>query len=181
MKEWREVTLMKEWVKPLYIGYHQALELPKTLFPFPRTGHLKISLGPTQCLYSQFHGLLKLIFHTNYLGTKENWTDIWSPTLGISHTNVAIVANHLGEKTIWRITCAPTPERSHTNLSNVKNHLLSPVIWGGTCFSQGQEEEQLRIRKHQNDGILWLSDKTSFIVVWQWYFVACRNISIYVQ
>ena len=34
-------------------------------FPFPRTGHLKISLGPTQFLYSKFHGLLKLIFHTN--------------------------------------------------------------------------------------------------------------------
>ena len=65
MKEWREVTFMKEWVKPLYIGYHQALELPKNLFPFPRTGHLKISLGPTQFLYSKFHGLLKLIFHTN--------------------------------------------------------------------------------------------------------------------
>ena len=28
--------------------------------PFP-----KISLGPTQFLYSKFHGLLKLIFHTN--------------------------------------------------------------------------------------------------------------------
>ena len=56
---------LKEWVKPLYIGYHQALELPKNLFPFPRTGHLKISLGPTQFLYSKFHGLLKLIFHTN--------------------------------------------------------------------------------------------------------------------
>ena len=27
VKEWREVTFMKEWVKPLYIGYHQALEL----------------------------------------------------------------------------------------------------------------------------------------------------------
>ena len=26
-------------------------------------GHLKISLGPTQFLYSKFHGLLKLIFH----------------------------------------------------------------------------------------------------------------------
>ena len=25
-----------------------ALELPKNLFPFPRTGHLKISFGPTQ-------------------------------------------------------------------------------------------------------------------------------------
>ena len=65
VKEWREVTFMKEWVKPLYIGYHQALDLPKKLFPFPRTGHLKISLGPTQFLYSKFHGLLKLIFHTN--------------------------------------------------------------------------------------------------------------------
>ena len=56
---------LKEWVKPLYIGYHQALDLPKNLFPFPRTGHLKISLGPTQFLYSKFHALLKLIFHTN--------------------------------------------------------------------------------------------------------------------
>ena len=65
VKEWREVTFMKEWVKALYIGYHQALDLPKNLFPFPRTGHLKISLGPTQFLYSKFHGLLKLIFHTN--------------------------------------------------------------------------------------------------------------------
>ena len=26
----------EEWVKPLYIGYHQALELPKNLFPFSR-------------------------------------------------------------------------------------------------------------------------------------------------
>ena len=47
---------MKEWVKPLYNGYHQALELPKNPFPFPRTGHLKISLGPTQFSYSKFHG-----------------------------------------------------------------------------------------------------------------------------
>ena len=47
VKEWREVTFMKEWVKALYIGYHQALDLPKNLFLFPRTGHLKISLGPT--------------------------------------------------------------------------------------------------------------------------------------
>ena len=30
--DWREVTFMKEWVKPLYIGYDQALELPKNLF-----------------------------------------------------------------------------------------------------------------------------------------------------
>ena len=65
VKEWREVTFMKEWVKPLYIGYHQALELPQNLFSFPRTGHLKISLGPTQFLLCKFHGLLKLIFHTN--------------------------------------------------------------------------------------------------------------------
>ena len=65
VKEWREVTFMKEWVKPLYIGYHQALELPKNLFPFLRTGHLKISIGPTQFLKSKFHGLLKLIFHSN--------------------------------------------------------------------------------------------------------------------
>ena len=44
MKEWREVTFMKEWVKALYIGYHQALELPKKLFLFLATGHLKIFL-----------------------------------------------------------------------------------------------------------------------------------------
>ena len=55
VKEWREVTFMKEWVKALYIGDHQALDLPQNLFPFPRTGHLKISLGPTQLLYSKFH------------------------------------------------------------------------------------------------------------------------------
>ena len=65
VKELREVTFMKEWVKPLYIGYLQALDLPQNLFSFPRTGHLKISLGPTKFLYSKFHGLLKLIFHTN--------------------------------------------------------------------------------------------------------------------
>ena len=65
MKEWREVTFMKEWVKALYIGYHQELDLPKNLFPFPRTVQLKISLGPIRFLYSKFHGLLKLIFHTN--------------------------------------------------------------------------------------------------------------------
>ena len=56
---------MTEWVKALYIGDHQALDLPKNLFPFPRTGHLEISLGPTQFLHSKCHGLLKLIFHTN--------------------------------------------------------------------------------------------------------------------
>ena len=65
VKEWREVTFMKEWVKALYIGYHQELDLPKNLFPFPRTVQLKISLGPIRFLYSRFHGLLKLIFHTN--------------------------------------------------------------------------------------------------------------------
>ena len=66
---------MKEWVKALYIGYHQELELPKNLFPFPRTGHLKISLGPTQFSYSKFHGLLKLILHTNqYNGaSQQRW------------------------------------------------------------------------------------------------------------
>ena len=26
-KEWREVTFMKQWVKPLYMGYLQALDL----------------------------------------------------------------------------------------------------------------------------------------------------------
>ena len=80
MKEWREVTFMKEWVKALYIGYHQALDLPKNLFLFPRTGHLKISLGPTQFLCSKFHSLLKLIFHTNQYSTMApnssvNWVD----------------------------------------------------------------------------------------------------------
>ena len=65
VKEWREVTFMKEWVKALYIGYHQELDLPKNLFPFPRTVQLKISLGPIQFLYSKFYGLLKLIFLTN--------------------------------------------------------------------------------------------------------------------
>ena len=65
MKEWREVAVMKEWVEPLYIGYLQALDLPKNLFPFPRAGHLKISGDPTQFLFSKFQGLLKLIFHTN--------------------------------------------------------------------------------------------------------------------
>ena len=43
---------MKEWVKALYIGYHQALDLPKNLFPFPRTVQLKISLGPIRFLSS---------------------------------------------------------------------------------------------------------------------------------
>ena len=33
-----EVTFMKEWVKPLYIGYHQALELPKNLFSVSENG-----------------------------------------------------------------------------------------------------------------------------------------------
>ena len=43
----------------------QALDLPQYLVSFLRTGHLKIFGGPTQFLYSKFHGLLKLIFHTN--------------------------------------------------------------------------------------------------------------------
>ena len=30
VKEWRKVTFMKEWMKPLYIAYHQALDFPKT-------------------------------------------------------------------------------------------------------------------------------------------------------
>ena len=46
------------WLPP-GVGFTQ------NLFPFPRAGRLKISLGPTQFLYSKFHGLLKLIFHTN--------------------------------------------------------------------------------------------------------------------
>ena len=65
MKEWREVTFMKECLKPLYIGYLQALDLPQHLDLFPRSSHLKISWGPTKFSYSKFHGLLKLIFHTN--------------------------------------------------------------------------------------------------------------------
>ena len=28
VKEWREVTFMKEWVKPLYIGSPMSVELP---------------------------------------------------------------------------------------------------------------------------------------------------------
>ena len=43
-------NFMKELVEPLYISYLQALDPPQNLFPFPRTGHLK---------------LLKPIFHTN--------------------------------------------------------------------------------------------------------------------
>ena len=50
VEERREVTFRKERVKPLYIGYLQALDLPKTPFLFPRTGDLKICLGPTQFL-----------------------------------------------------------------------------------------------------------------------------------
>ena len=74
VEEWREVTFMKEWVKPLYICYLQALDLPKNIFPCPRTGHLRISLGLTQFLYSKFYGLLKLIFHTNqYNGARQQW------------------------------------------------------------------------------------------------------------
>ena len=65
VKEWCEVTVMKEWVNPLYICYLQVLDLPQYHVPFPRTGYLKISLGLTQFLYNKFHGLLKLIFHTN--------------------------------------------------------------------------------------------------------------------
>ena len=76
VKEWREVTFMKEWVKPLYICYLQALDLPQDLFPFPRTGHLKIFSGPTQFLYSKFHGLLKLIIHTNQLRLTAVWGNL---------------------------------------------------------------------------------------------------------
>ena len=54
MKEWRKVTFMKEWVKPLCIGYHQALELPKNLIPSLRTSHLKIFLGPTKFYIANF-------------------------------------------------------------------------------------------------------------------------------
>ena len=35
------------------------------LFPSPSTGHLKFAGGPTNFLYSKFHGLSKLIFDTN--------------------------------------------------------------------------------------------------------------------
>ena len=68
---------MKEWVKPLYIGYLQALDLPKNLFPFPRTGHLKISLGSTQFLYSKFHGAfmaLKTVLSDKYATFHVNST-----------------------------------------------------------------------------------------------------------
>ena len=63
VKEWREVTFMKEWVKALYIGYHQALDLPKSFFR-SENGPLKFPRS-NSILYSKFHGLLKLIFHTN--------------------------------------------------------------------------------------------------------------------
>ena len=63
---------MKDWVKPLYIGYHQALQLPKNLFLFPRMGHLKISLGPIQFLYSKFYGLLKLTFHISTMAPNSS-------------------------------------------------------------------------------------------------------------
>ena len=67
---------MKEWMKPLYIGYLQALDLSHNLFPFPRTVQLKISLGPIRFLYTKFHGLLKLIFHTNqYNGAEQQCTN----------------------------------------------------------------------------------------------------------
>ena len=65
---------MKERVTPLYIGYHQALELPQNLFPFPRTGHLKICLGRTQFLYSKFHGLLKA--HISYQSVQWRLTAV---------------------------------------------------------------------------------------------------------
>ena len=38
MKEWREVTFMKEWVKPLFIGYLQALDLPQNIFSVSENG-----------------------------------------------------------------------------------------------------------------------------------------------
>ena len=68
---WKSGAFMKEWVKPLCIGYlqPQVLDLPQNL---PKTGHLKISWGPTQISYSKFHGLLKFIFHTNqYNGAEQ--------------------------------------------------------------------------------------------------------------
>ena len=38
MKEWREVTFIKEWVKPLFIGYIQALDLPQNIFFVSESG-----------------------------------------------------------------------------------------------------------------------------------------------
>ena len=44
----------------------------KTFFRFREQAISKFPLGPTQLLYSKFHGLLKLIFHTNqYNGTQQ--------------------------------------------------------------------------------------------------------------
>ena len=43
MKEWLEVTFMKEWGKPLYISSLYPLDLPQNLFPCPSTGHLKFA------------------------------------------------------------------------------------------------------------------------------------------
>ena len=43
------------------------------LFPSPSTGHLKFAGGPTNFLYSKFHGLSKLIFDTNqYNGVSQH-------------------------------------------------------------------------------------------------------------
>ena len=47
------------WLPP-GVGFTQ-----KPFSVFRRTVQLKISLGPIRFLYSKFHGLLKLIFHTN--------------------------------------------------------------------------------------------------------------------
>ena len=55
VKEWREVTFMKEWVKPLYIGYLQALDLQEQvklkLQSFP---HLHAMLNSRVEIYHLF-------------------------------------------------------------------------------------------------------------------------------
>ena len=49
-----DVTFMKALVKPLYIGYLQALDLTQKPFSVSENGPFENNLG-----------LLKLIFHTN--------------------------------------------------------------------------------------------------------------------
>ena len=54
VKEWREVTFMKEWVKALddtRILWPADL---RQLFSFPRYGHLKIFWGPNQISHGNF-------------------------------------------------------------------------------------------------------------------------------
>ena len=83
MKEWREVTFIEKWVKALYIGYHQELDLPQNLFPFPRTVQLKISLGPIRFLYSKFH----MAFKTTHNKDESLPQFLKSPQLIFSHKN----------------------------------------------------------------------------------------------